>query len=418
MRRGAQAVLVGVLVAVTPAAAVAAPTGVPANRALVPANAAFARAAIPCTATTARFRVWWDERKGSPDAPPGVDGRCRTLPPLVARLLADVERVRVAELALGFTDAPDDRALSRNGGDARHDVYVHHSSGRGETGSEWCSYLSRGSTILRTSSYTIVSPGAGAGIDLDETVAHEYFHAIQCRYVPRITRLPPWIAEGTANWMAALVTPGVFAPSPTRIGNLMGRLASSASSTLPLTGQGYDAWGFWYSATGGAARPGIVRQILQRVGSGTGALAATRLAIPALAEALRTYATEVGRGTMIGGTTLPLAFPNWFADPPSVVIGPDAPTDALTLEPLGYGYRAVSWTGGSVGGNLTLVGAGPLATSCALVGADGTPLAPTVVGGDLLFALPTSDGTALLVVTNPSAVAVRVGVTTRVATVG
>jgi hypothetical protein len=358
--------------------------------------AAFGARAIACTAVTAHFRLWWDERRGSHDAAPGVDGRCRTLPPIVEQVLATVERLRTAELALGFRDAPGDRGLPRNGGDGRHDIYIHHTRLRGQTGSSLCSYLSRGTKIVRSSASTIVSPGAGTGADLEETVAHELFHGIQCRYVPRLSRLPAWVAEGTANWVAALVTPGVFAARPSHIGNLMARLARSAAGDVPLTAQAYDAWGFWYSVTGGSAHPAIVRDVLARVGRGASALTAIRAAIPHLADAVRTYAADVARGTTLGGTALPLAFPNWLEDPQPLEIGPGSPTDRLSLAPLEYSYRAVSWSGGG-GGSLTLVGAASLSGACELVSGDGSPIAAAVSGSDLVFALPPGDGSALLV---------------------
>ena len=90
---------------------------------------------------------------------------------------------------------------------------------------------------------------------LRETLAHEYFHGMQCRLAPRLELLPPSIVEGTANWMAAAVIDRRARAEGPFLGTLPGRLLRSAASIRSITRQGYDAWGFWFQATQGRHAP-------------------------------------------------------------------------------------------------------------------------------------------------------------------
>jgi hypothetical protein len=397
-------------VAIGPAAATAAaaaPVGGPAPREVVADKARYGPDAVVCSVGTANFRIWWDDRVGSPDAPKGVDGRCDTLPDTVRRLAGVVERIRRSELALGFPPAPSDRATDRNGGDARHDVYIHRTSSRGETGAEWCMYLSRGRSIIRSFSYTVLSNHVPAGDPLqqalEETFAHEYFHGIQCRIVPRIGTIPAWIAEGTANWMAASVTGAAFEASPFHLGNLLSRLAAAAAGDTPVTRQGYDAWGLWYSLTKAGTDGGPVRRLLTRLRKDptdpVAALAASTADLPGV---LRDFAVDIRRGGDLAGTTLPDSYVRVLPlVHPVKTLDLQADGADVNLAPLEYTYRRVVWPAGSAIVSVRIAGGAPLAASVALA-VDGTTVdvVPIASGDDLEFRVPTGGvaGSALLVV--------------------
>ena len=72
---------------------------------------------------------------------------------------------------------------------------------------------------------------------LRETLAHEYFHGVQCRLAPRLDLLPKAIVEGTANWMAAAVTADWARAEGPFLGSLPGRLLRSAASTHSIIRQ-------------------------------------------------------------------------------------------------------------------------------------------------------------------------------------
>lgn len=94
------------LLALWPATAVAA-DGVSARRVVPPGAAALGPL---CTLDTPSFRMWWSDAVGAPGAVAGVDGRCATVPPVVATLATTAERDRARAVALGFPAMSGDAA--------------------------------------------------------------------------------------------------------------------------------------------------------------------------------------------------------------------------------------------------------------------------------------------------------------------
>ena len=149
--------------------------------------------------------------------------------------------MRSAELRLGFRAPASDAGLPRNGGDGRYDIYLARQP-RGVLGQTACSYQTSAAAIGRRWSSTELIAVQPLAIDPDrqlrETLAHEYFHGIQCRIVPRLNLLPLSLVEGTANWMAANVVRDWARPEGTFLGGLA--RADGAGQPVDPVGDGAD----------------------------------------------------------------------------------------------------------------------------------------------------------------------------------
>jgi hypothetical protein len=394
----------------------AAPAGRSGDPAVVAANATYSSSAVLCTVSTAHFKIWWDDRRRSADAPFGGDGDCRTLPWVVRAMSQRVEPIRAREMALGFPAAASDVGTGRNGGDGLFDVYLHRSTGNGETGRTWCMFSSVGNRVLRSWSNSVLATDYVSrnpdGL-LRETIAHEYFHAIQCRIARRLDRLPGYVVEGTANWMAALVVPGALqitraSPLP----NLLARLAEAAAATKPVTAQSYESWGFWYAATDGGRHPQRVRRILARLGT-DGARGTVYAAVDRYADTHRStldMALAARDLAPLADVVIADSYRDYLGPVPlraNLSVTP-ASTGTVRLAPLGYHYVDVSWPGNTASVRVTVrVRAGleqVLRRDLALVLAGGKVLRrPVVAGrGRLAFTIPAGGdaGAATLVLVN------------------
>ena len=375
---GLAALSAAALALTVPAPGLAAVHGRTVSSALAAPGPAYAPGSRLCAAGTHNFRIFWDETRGSPHLPEGRrarDRKCSTIPALVRRIAGLVEPIRSAELALGFKPPATDARRPRNGGDGRYDIYlVRQPSGvLGRTG---CTYVRRsGQPGRRWSSTTVVSRLPTA-VDPDrllrETLAHEYFHGVQCRLAPRLDLLPPSVVEGTANWMAAAVTTGWARAEGPFLGNLPGRLLQSAASTRSITRQGYDAWGFWFTATEGTTRPSLIRALFRRAAQRTRRTdgdADVRAVVPALEATLLQYALALRGARPIGGTVLPQTYRNNLRDPsPLLDLGPRRAASApVRVDPIGYRFPGVAWEDDS--GRVRIKVAGAPGSSVQLVGA-------------------------------------------------
>ncbi len=346
-----------------PASAIAAVRGTAIAQGRVALGPGYAPGSLLCAAGTRHFRVIWDETRGSPHLPSGPSARdasCATVPFIARQVLQFIESIRAAELALGFAAPRSDAWLRRDGGDGRYDIYLARQRA-GEDGSTWCRSVVRGGRPTMGTAYTSIGARLQGAIDperlLRETLAHEYFHGIQCRAAPRLDLLPTAISEGTANWMAAVVTPDAFEADGPFLGRLPARLLRSARRRASVLAQGYDGWGFWYEASGGKARPGVVADLLRRAGrvrrrsNGDTTL---RAVLPDLPAVLLRYATALVGAGPLGGTTLP---PAYLADvpPPAPSLDLTARRTAearITVAAVGYRFPGVAW--GDEAGTVTI----------------------------------------------------------------
>ncbi len=373
------AVLSAAALALTvPAPGLAAVHGKAVSSALAAPGPAYAPGSRLCAAGTHNFRVFWDETRGSRDQPSGPSARdqnCSTAPPLVRQIVGQVERMRSAEIALGFQPPASDAGRRRNGGDGRYDIYLARQPA-GVLGRTTCTYVRTGGRPGRRWSSTSVVARMPLAVDPDrllaETLAHEYFHGVQCRLAPRLDLLPSSIVEGTANWMAAAVTPGWARAEGPFLGNLPGRLLRSAASTRPLVRQSYDAWGFWFEATQGTTRPSLIRTLFRRSANRTRRTngdADVRAVVPALEPTLLRYALAVRGVLPIGGQLLPQAYRNRLPDPsPLLDLGARRKASAtVPVAPIGYRFPSVAW--GDDAGRVTITVTGAPPSSVTLIGA-------------------------------------------------
>jgi hypothetical protein len=331
-----------------------------------------------CAVGTTHFRVIWDETRGSRQRPSGAsarDGRCSTVPSRVRRIAQLVEPMRRAELRLGFRPPASDARLRRNGGDGRYDIYLAREP-RGVLGETACSYQTLHRRIGRRWSSTVIVAVQPQAIDPDrqlrETLAHEFFHGIQCRIVPRLNLLPSSIVEGTANWMAANVTPDWPRPEGTFLGGLAGRMVQAASSTRSITAQTYSSWGFWYEATNGPLNPGVVRTLFERNARRThraSADAEVRAVVRGLEPTLMRYALALRGAGRVGLIQLPQEYRNDLPDPSPLIDladGPRSQTRAVSVARLGYRYPGVAW--GDDAGTITVRVSGTTSSTVAMIG--------------------------------------------------
>lgn len=352
------------------------------GKALSPALAAkspgYKAGARLCAVDTANFRVIWDETRGSrhlTEGARGRDGRCSTVPALAVRITELVEPMRRAEVALGFQAPASDRGLARNGGNGRYDVYLAKLPA-GILAKTDCTYVVRNGRPQRRWSSTTVVARLPLAVDPDrllrETLPHEYFHAIQCRLAPRLNLLPASIVEGTANWMAAVVTDDWERAEGPFLGALAGRLLRAARWTRAVTRQGYDAWGFWYEATRAGADPRMIRTLFRRNAQRrhrTDGQAEVRAVVPGLENVLVRYALALRATMPLGGTDLPPAYSNDLADPTPMIDLGAAPSGSTTVhvQPIGYRFPGVRWDPDS--GRVTIRVTGAPASAIRLIGA-------------------------------------------------
>ena len=183
---------------------------------------------------------------------------------------------------------------------------------------------------------------------LRETLAHEYFHGVQCRLAPRLQLLPSSIVEGTANWMAAAVIDDWARAEGPFLGSCPAGCCGARTRSARSRAQGYDAWGFWYEATQGASRPSLIRTLFRRSANRTRRTngdAEVRAVVPALEPTLLEYALALRAARPIGGKQLPQAYRNNLRDPsPLLDLGPRRSASAVVkVDPIGYRFPGVAW---------------------------------------------------------------------------
>jgi hypothetical protein len=372
------AISAAALVLAAPVPGMAAVHGKAVSAALAASGPHYAAGARLCAAGTTHFRIIWDETRGSKQRPAGKkgkDGKCSTVPSRVTAIALQVERMRRAELRLGFRPPARDGGLRRNGGDGRYDIYL--SKQRpGVLGQTACTYASLRGRIGRRWSSTEIGSVAPRAVDPDrllrETLAHEYFHAIQCRIVPRLDLLPGVIVEGTANWMAANVVTDWARAEGSFLSGLGGRMEEAARSPRSIAQQTYSSWGFWYEATSGSANPGLIRNLFQRSARRThraNADTEIRAVVKSLEPTLMRYALALRSAFPLAAVHLP---PSYAARlrPPSPMLdltdGPSSQTQRVLVRAIGYRFPGVAW--GDDSGTITLRIAGARASSVAVLG--------------------------------------------------
>jgi hypothetical protein len=404
---GLAALSVTALALTAPAPGLAAVHGRAVSSALAASGPDYAPGSRLCAAGTHNFRVFWDETPGSRHLPAGKtarDGRCSTAPPLVRRIVALVEKMRSSEIALGFRPPASDAGTRRNGGDGRYDIYLALQA-PDVLGRTYCTYLPKnGKPGRRWSATTIVSRLPRA-VDPDrllrETLSHEYFHGVQCRIAPRLELLPASFVEGTANWMAAAVTADWARAEGPFLGSLAGRLLRSAVSTRSVRRQGYDAWGFWYEATQGRARPSLIRTLFRRSANRTRPTngdADLRAVVTDLEPTLLRYALALRGARPLGGTALPGAYTIDLPDPLPLLDLAARRTVSTTVrvEPIGYRFPAIAWEDGA--GQVTIRVTGVPPSSVEIIG---TPARRFQRAGVTLFEIDGElAGDATVVVVN------------------
>ncbi len=373
------AALPAVALALTaPATGLAAVHGKAVSSALAASGPAYAPGSRLCATGTRNFRVFWDETRGSKHLPSGKSARdqnCFTAPPLVRRIMALVEPLRSAEIALGFRPPASDAGTRRNGGDGRYDIYLAR-QGTDVLGRTTCTYTRRNGKPSRRWSTTIIRSRLPQLVNPDrmlrETLAHEYFHGIQCRLAPRLDLLSKSIVEGTANWMAAAMTADWARAEGPFLGSLPGRLLRSAASIRSVTRQSYDAWGFWFEATQGRTRPTVIRTLFRRAATRTRRTngdADVRAVVPALEQTLLRYALALRGARPLGGTPLPAVYAADLRDPLPLLdlAGRRSASATVRVEPIGYRFPGVAWEDDS--GRITIGIAGVPSSSIEVVGA-------------------------------------------------
>jgi hypothetical protein len=331
-----------------------------------------------CAVGTTHFRIIWDETRGSKQRPAGKkgkDGKCSTVPSRVNTIAAQVERMRRAELRLGFRPPASDGGLRRNGGDGRYDIYLSKQK-RGVLGETACTYASLRGRIGRRWSSTEIGSVAPRAVDPDrllrETLAHEYFHAIQCRIVPRLDLLPGVIVEGTANWMAANVVTDWARAEGSFLSGLGGRMEEAARSSRSIAQQTYSSWGFWYEATNAAANPRLIRDLFERSARRThraSADAEVRAVVKSLEPTLLRYALALRGAFPLAAVQLPPAYAARLRQPSPLLDltdGPPTLTRRVSVAAIGYRFPGVKW--GDDAGTITLRIAGARPSSVAVLG--------------------------------------------------
>ena len=372
------AISAAALVLAAPVPGSAAVHGKAVSSALAAPGPHYAAGARLCAVGTTHFRIIWDETRGSKQRPAGAsgrDGKCSTVPARAAKIAALVEPMRHAELRLGFRAPATDGGLPRNGGDGRYDIYLSRQR-RGVLGETACTYATVRGRIGRRWSSTEIGAVAPRAVDPDrllrETLAHEYFHAIQCRIVPRLDLLPGVIVEGTANWMAANVVTDWARAEGSFLSGLGGRMEEAARSTRSIAQQTYSSWGFWYVATSGSGNAGLIRTLFQRSARRTHRATAdteVRAAVRSLEPTLMRYALALRGAFPLATVKLP---PTYAARLPSpsplldLADGPSSQTRTVSVQRIGYRFPGVAW--GDDAGTITLRISGARASSVAVLG--------------------------------------------------
>jgi hypothetical protein len=373
------AIAAAALVLAAPATGDAAVRGAAVSSALAAPGPAYKSGSRLCAVGTKHFRVIWDETPGSPQRPSGAaarDGRCSTVPARVRTIAGQMERIRRAELALGFRPPASDAGVRRNGGDGRYDIYLARQK-RGILGETACTYQTIGSRLGRRWSSTeivAVQPQAvDPGRQLRETLAHEYFHGIQCRIAPRLNLLPKSLVEGTANWMAAVVTTDWPRAEGTFLGGLAGQLVRASFSTRSITAQTYSSWGFWYEVTTGPINASLIRRLFERSARRTRRASAdteTRAVVRNLEPILMRYALALRGAATLGLVQLPQQYRNDLRDPTPLIdlaLGPRMQLKVLHVAPIGYRFPGLAWDDNA--GTITIHVTGTPATAVSLIGA-------------------------------------------------
>jgi hypothetical protein len=405
------AIAAAALVLAAPATGDAAVRGTAVSSALAASGPAYKSGSHLCAVGTTHFRVIWDETRGSKQRPSGAnarDGRCSTVPSRVRRIAGLMEKIRRSELALGFRPPASDAGLRRNGGDGRYDIYLARQA-PGVLGQTACSYQTIGGRLGRRWSSTEIVAVQPQAVDPDrqlrETLAHEYFHGIQCRIAPRLNLLPASLVEGTANWMAAVVTPDWARAEGTFLGGLAGRMVQAASSTRSVTTQTYSSWGFWYEVTTGGINPGVIRKLFERQARRTRRASAdseTRAVVRNLEPILMRYAEALRGARMLGFVELPQQYRNELRDPTPLIdlaLGLRVQTKTVSVARIGYRFPGLAWDDDS--GLITMRVTGAPATAVSLIGTFSTR--EVLEDGSVVFRVDGSTaGEATLILVNGS----------------
>jgi len=416
------AIAAAALVLAAPASGDAAVRGTAVSSALAASGPAYKSGSHLCAVGTTHFRVIWDETRGSrqrPSGPNARDGKCSTVPSRVRRIASLMEKIRRSEVALGFRPPASDAGLRRNGGDGRYDIYLARER-PGVLGETACSYQTIGRRLGRRWSSTEIVAVQPQAVDPDrqlrETLAHEYFHGIQCRIAPRLNLLPASLVEGTANWMAAVVTTDWPRAEGTFLGGLAGRMVQAASSIRSITSQTYSSWGFWYEVTTGPVNAKVVRRLFERQARRTRRASADseiRAVVRNLEPILMRYAQALRGARMLGFVQMPPQYRNDLPDPTPLIDlagGLRVQTKTVPVARIGYRFPGLAWDDDS--GVITVRVTGAPAGAVALIGTFSTR--EVLEDGSVIFRLSgETAGEATLILVNGSRVLrnVRIAVT-------
>jgi hypothetical protein len=219
---------------------------------------------------SARIRVHYaTSGKNAPDL---ATTRGDAVPDTVA-LAAEVGEKALAKYAeMGFKQGPDDAACTSNGGDGKLDIYLVAFAGAdGTTVPEACSGNVCASFVLVES--TFAGRGyANAAEGFRTVVAHELFHTVQNGYDAQLDRF--W-AEGTAQWAMKNVYPELAdfeRQMPPFFKDNTRSLDTQPSGVTAGFLYGSAVWPLFLTLRHG---PDTVRDILEKEGDGTKAVAAT-----------------------------------------------------------------------------------------------------------------------------------------------
>ena len=256
----------------------------------------------PGRTCSAHVCVHWVEDASADAVQSGNDGNTTTVPAQAASTLTTLEQVYSHEVgSLGYVPPLGDGI---EGGDARTDVYLADLGSDGFYGYCTTDDPAR-STVRSVSAYCVVdndySPSqygtAHTSLEnLQVTVAHEFFHAIQFAY--DYTE-DAWFMEGTAAWMEDEVYDDVndnlqyLAQSPMTYPGV----PMDYTDTRYLA---YGSWVFWkflgeWQGRGVRADPSVVRHTWQRARGTTYSAAALQKVLrdrrSSFADAFRRFGT-------------------------------------------------------------------------------------------------------------------------------
>lgn len=218
-----------------------------------------------------------------------VDANANGFPDYVDSVLTTLDHVRAVYQSAGYRTPLSDSTSANDGGDGRFDVYLAELGNQGLYGyctsddpalgtasSAPTSYAGSAYCVLDNDYSSTEYPAHTPLENLDVTVAHEYFHAVQFSYD---FFEDPWIMEATATWAEDQLYTGINdnmqyllnGPNP----------ISNPSQPIDINGDvSYHWYGTWIFfrflterlvTTGSGGLPLLVKQIWQKLDANTAA---------------------------------------------------------------------------------------------------------------------------------------------------